>query len=308
MCAYVSVIVPNFNHAPYLKLRIDSILHQTFDDFELIILDDNSTDNSKFYIEQYRSHKKVSHIVYNESNSGNTFLQWDKGIKLASGKFVWIAESDDWCEPSFLEALLAGIEENQDCVISYCQSSVVYGEYIKWQSHHTQLSEIVDGKVYIKKSLSIRPSIFNASMAIWRRDAYNSISKEFISYRYCGDWFFWAQLAQLGSVHISGKVLNYFRKHNGDVTTGAKQSGVEILEGMRLVTYLYNNSLIGNEEFILAYKRHFKLFLSNKDKIANKSVILKIDEMFNNTSIKKIQKLKIFISAIWSKIRSKEVY
>ena len=59
----VSVIVPNYNHAPYLRQRLDSIFNQTFQDFEVIILDDCSTDNSKEVIEEYRNRSQVSHVV-----------------------------------------------------------------------------------------------------------------------------------------------------------------------------------------------------------------------------------------------------
>ena len=76
----VSVIVPNYNHAPYLRERIDSILNQTFQDFELILLDDCSPDNSREIINSYKDNPHVSHIVLNEENSGNTFVQWDLGV------------------------------------------------------------------------------------------------------------------------------------------------------------------------------------------------------------------------------------
>src|ERR1700742_1367615 len=106
--AKVSVIVPNYNHSRYLNQRIDSVLSQTYQDFELIILDDCSTDDSRKIIKQYQEHPKVSHIVFNETNSGTTFKQWKKGIELAKGKYIWIAESDDWCEPNLLETLVGG--------------------------------------------------------------------------------------------------------------------------------------------------------------------------------------------------------
>src|SRR5690606_9831849 len=102
----VSVIIPNYNHARYLNQRIDSVLRQTFTDFEVIILDDCSKDDSREVIEKYRGNKKITHIVYNAQNSGSTFGQWKKGIALAKGRFIWIAESDDWCEETFLERLL----------------------------------------------------------------------------------------------------------------------------------------------------------------------------------------------------------
>ena len=102
----VSVIVPNYCHAPYLRERIDSILNQTYQDFELILLDDCSTDNSREVLESYRNREHVSHILINEQNTGNTFLQWEKGLLLTKGEYVWIAESDDVAEPRFLETLL----------------------------------------------------------------------------------------------------------------------------------------------------------------------------------------------------------
>ena len=122
MSPQVSVIVPNYNHAQYLVQRIDSVLAQTCQDFELILLDDCSPDHSREVLERYREHPKVAHIVYNEANSGSTFKQWDKGIALARGEYIWIAESDDWCEPTLLETLLDGIHRDKDCVLSYCQT------------------------------------------------------------------------------------------------------------------------------------------------------------------------------------------
>ena len=90
----LSVIIPNYCHARYLKERIESILAQSYQDFELIILDDCSTDNSREIIEQYRSNPRVKHIVYNEQNSGSPFVQWQRGFTLASGEYIWIAL---WC-------------------------------------------------------------------------------------------------------------------------------------------------------------------------------------------------------------------
>src|SRR6187549_2432119 len=96
----VSVIIPNYNHAKFLRQRLESVLNQSFRDFEVIILDDCSTDESFQVIEDYRAHPKVSHIVFNKENTGSTFIQWKKGIELAKGEWIWIAESDDWCELS----------------------------------------------------------------------------------------------------------------------------------------------------------------------------------------------------------------
>ncbi|MBC7566521.1 MAG: glycosyltransferase family 2 protein, partial [Pedobacter sp.] len=94
----VSVIIPNYNHSDYLHQRIESVLNQSYQDFELILLDDKSTDDSTVIITSYRDHPKVTQIIINEENSGNTFKQWEKGIAASVGELIWIAESDDWCE------------------------------------------------------------------------------------------------------------------------------------------------------------------------------------------------------------------
>ena len=98
----VSVIIPNYNHAPYLDERIRSIAGQSFQDFEIILLDDCSTDQSISILNKWAKHPKISHFIVNKQNSGSTFLQWEKGFSLAKGKYIWIAESDDVAHPDFL--------------------------------------------------------------------------------------------------------------------------------------------------------------------------------------------------------------
>src|SRR5262245_50376289 len=102
----VTVITPNYNHARYLPQRLDSILAQTFADFELIILDDASTDNSREVIQAYAARDPRITAIVNPVNNGSTFKQWNLGLGRARGEYVWFAESDDYAEPTLLEALV----------------------------------------------------------------------------------------------------------------------------------------------------------------------------------------------------------
>src|ERR1700733_1271978 len=120
MCK-VSVIVPNYNHARYLPKRIESILRQTFQDFELILLDDCSTDESRAILQEYAADPRVR-LEFNEVNSGSTFKQWNKGARLARGKYVWLAESDDYADERLLEKLIAPLEQDPSAVLCYCRS------------------------------------------------------------------------------------------------------------------------------------------------------------------------------------------
>lgn len=121
----VSVIVPNYNYARYLPIRLESILNQTFKDFELILLDDASTDNSIQILENYRNHPNVSQLVVNNVNTGSPFQQWMKGILLARGEYIWIAETDDIADLQFLETCINLAEKNENTAICYVGSQLI---------------------------------------------------------------------------------------------------------------------------------------------------------------------------------------
>src|SRR5437588_9034397 len=121
----VSVIVPNYNHAKYLPRRLESILAQTAVDFELILLDDCSTDDSRSLLTRFAATDARCRCVFNAKNSGSVFRQWNLGVGMARGKYIWIAESDDWAAPTFLAQLVSALERNPRCGIAYCQSRTI---------------------------------------------------------------------------------------------------------------------------------------------------------------------------------------
>lgn len=82
----VSVIVPNFNHASHLTARLDSIYAQTYSNFEVILLDDYSSDDSVRILNEYAvRYAERTTTCFNSENSGGVFQQWRKGLALASG-------------------------------------------------------------------------------------------------------------------------------------------------------------------------------------------------------------------------------
>lgn len=259
----VSVIIPNYNHAPFLVQRIDSVLRQTWQDLEIIILDDCSTDDSKSIIEQYRNHEKVSHIILNETNSGSTFKQWQRGIEFAKGEWIWIAESDDWCEPILLETLLDGSKSNSSLAIAQSLVVAANGE-ILWSSKADYFEKNVEGLTFVQnKMLLDNFGIPNASMCIFKRSAYFNIDNEFTNYKFCGDWLFWILIALQGDVFISGKVLNYFRKHEKDVSGEAYRTGLSYWEFFDLLESLQRRQVISQGEKNELFVSKFHLFLKD---------------------------------------------
>lgn len=220
----VSVIVPNYNHANYLRQRIDSILNQTFQDFELILLDDCSTDNSVEVLNEYANHPKVKQLVFNETNSGSTFRQWNKGLVLAQGEYIWMAESDDYCEPTFLESLISSMALNLNIKLAYAQSydvdesGNIIESRLKWtDSFNNNIwtdsfvlsgEEILDYFIHKNVIPNVSAAIFDKKIVLWLIE-----SENIGSYKMLGDWYLWVMLTFTKDCRIAflNEHLNYFR-------------------------------------------------------------------------------------------------
>ncbi|OTG89299.1 glycosyltransferase [Acinetobacter sp. ANC 3813] len=229
---FVSVIVPSYNHAQYLEERINSILNQTYTDFEVILLDDLSPDNTAEILAKYKTHPKVSHCIINEQNSGSTFYQWNKGIDLAKGELIWIAESDDTADPHFLEKLIPQFDQNQNLVLAYSQSYKMSAEGEltgTWKeqtdpinSEEFENSFTMSGLKYIEKYLIDQNTVPNASGVIFKKQTYIDVGRANPSLRFIGDWEIWLKIISQGEIYYCAECLNYFRYHNTSVIAQAR--------------------------------------------------------------------------------------
>lgn len=253
----ISIIVPNYNHAPFLRQRIDSILSQTFQDFELILIDDGSVDNSREIMEGYRNISHVSQIVYNNTNSGSAFLQWNKGIKLAKGKWIWIAESDDYAEPTFLERLLSETDKVSDCSLAYTSTWWVDEKGNKlWETPCSDHVNVYLGKKFIRRKLAVCNSIANVSECIFRRNCYRpEESYRYENMRLCGDWFFYVLLAEQGSVVKLDEPLSYYRQHDSNISSDAERHGLTFLEGTEILDYMKAHCDLTSSEYARGWGR-----------------------------------------------------
>ncbi|MBE9228367.1 glycosyltransferase family 2 protein [Phormidium sp. LEGE 05292] len=112
----VTVLIPAYNRKHLLSKAIESVLNQTYQDYELIVLDDGSTDGTaEWMAENYPSVK----LVRSETNLGAAEIR-NQGIKLARGKFIAFLDSDDRWKPNCLELQIKNLKENPDAVLSYC--------------------------------------------------------------------------------------------------------------------------------------------------------------------------------------------
>lgn len=240
----VSIIVPNYNYASYLEARINSILNQTFQNFELILLDDASTDNSAEILYRYRNNPHVTHIEINKSNTGSPFQQWFKGISLAQGEYIWIAESDDLCELEFLTTTIEVLDRHPNVSVCFTGSILIdeNGNTLpydinKWGKKEKEKEyALYNGKIYAAHNLYWRNYIANASAALFRKSSFEQITlHKCIEMRYSGDWLFWFKLIMQGDIIEIYKIQNYFRQHLKKVTVKADYNGEGKKEDIEII-------------------------------------------------------------------------
>lgn len=270
----VSVVVPSYNHASFLRERVDTILAQTLQDFELILLDDASTDESRTILAEYGSDPRVK-LDFKQTNSGSTFKQWNKGVRMARGKYVWIAESDDYSDPRFLERMVALLEADERVVIAYCRShKIVAGKIIigqenisKWRKGEPVAGGIGHGAVRgfayplldaadverwtrnfcangvdeCQQYFPLANVVRNASSAVFRKDAYEAAGGADENLRFCGDWKLWAGIALQGKMAYMSEPLNYYRLHPGSVW-GNRSGAAEIQELLHVVRWVMEHA------------------------------------------------------------------
>jgi glycosyltransferase involved in cell wall biosynthesis len=252
----VSVIVPNYNHAAYLRQRLDSIINQKFHDFEVIVLDDASTDRSREIIQTYAHHPRFR-LSFNQTRSGSAFKQWKKGLEEARGEYIWFAESDDYASPHFLSKLLPILENHESIGIVYCQSYLVdpenriLGDAFQWTDDldpcRWRSDFVNDGKVEIKSYLSKKNTIPNASAVLIRASALKSIDYLDDSYGLCGDWLLWIKLLLRSNVGYVAEKLNYWRQQSSNARS-YPPGILEWKEGQKILGYVAQELALSEAE------------------------------------------------------------
>jgi glycosyltransferase involved in cell wall biosynthesis/ubiquinone/menaquinone biosynthesis C-methylase UbiE len=229
----VSVIVPNYNYARLIESRLDSIRMQAYPVYEIIVLDDASTDSSVACIESALQKSQIdAQLHVNDVNSGSVFRQWVKGSNLATGDLVWIAEADDIADSEFLVTLVNAFN-HENVVLAFSQSRqidenglVLANDYLaytgeisdRWRNEH-----FCEGMDEIRASLSIKNVIPNVSGVLFSRQALKKaladLGDTLFDYRVAGDWLVYLNVLAQGRLYYCAKSLNDHRRHQQSVTS-----------------------------------------------------------------------------------------
>lgn len=298
----VSIIVPNYNHEAFLKQRLESVLNQTYQDFELILLDDASSDNSQRLLNAYKSNPKVSNLLINEINSGSVFRQWIKGIEQSQGEFIWIAESDDFASPEFLETTVKVLEHNNSL-------GMVFTDTLKVDRDSNSLGLVSESKKILKNLteqggvinqmnlssyLLKQMVIVNASSVLFRKEAlmgidFNTLEK----FKNAGDIFVYTGIAIRNNILFLPKVLNFMRLHNKNTTKQNKRNGQLYKDKLLILDYYLKDFKVVkiSKVDLLSFLKSNILFFADFNSMEHLTRTLK--KMVDFGFISKLKQIKI---------------
>lgn len=202
----ITVYITNFNYGNYIKQAVESVLNQSFQDFELIIIDDGSTDNSKEIIESYSHLKNVS-VIYQKNKGLN--ITNNVALKASKGEYIMRLDADDFLEPTALEVLSNKLEEDKDI-------GLVFPDYYIVDEYGYRLSEIKRHNFSEEVKIMDQPA--HGACTMIRVNYLKSIGGYDESYKCQDGYELWVKFINKFNVTNVNKALFSYRRHNNNLT------------------------------------------------------------------------------------------
>lgn len=257
----ISVVMPCFNCERFLDYSIRSIINQSFVQFEFIIINDGSTDNSDLVVKQYLSDGRLRY--YEIDNSGN-YSARNYGMELAGGKYVCVMDADDIAHIHRLNTQYKYLEENKDIGCLGSQAFYINTEGIEIGVFNRPCSSEQLKIFLLKDNFVIHPSV------MFRR---NILQEEGISYdarlKYAADYDFILKFTQCSKVANIEERLVYYRKHENQISRLKSQEMLMTVQKVRLKQLATMNVYLSkiNEDLYNRFLQYEKLTEREFEKI-----------------------------------------
>ena len=225
----ISIVIPNYNGAPYVRETIESLLGQTFGDFKLTFLDDQSTDESLEIAESFRDPR---YSVVRSSERVTMAGNWNRAAALADAPYFLLAHNDDVYEPEFLEVMLPLIEGSPRAFMAHCKVQNIDDDgkpiYTPQQAYKDSLWPTEDPcERPVKEELAWmrRGDIVIAPTAVFRTEAFRAIGPFDERYQMVTDWEYWLRGLLHGYTMVcTHRRLMRWRRHARTATRAMEAS------------------------------------------------------------------------------------
>ena len=315
----VSVIIPTYNRAELVQLTIDSVLSQTFTDYEIIVIDDESSDNTEACLERY-----ANNIRYVKQINGGVNNARNNALKLAQGEYIALLDNDDTWFPWTLDLYVKVLDDNPDIAVAFSDFFVLKSKDI-WQpnglnawfsskpdwnniysrsvikdcsdyaiTNHDDISKfsIFFGDIYHSSIFGPRvlpsASLYRKSMAEYSGIRLNENDS------LCGDWEFFAKLSHAYEVAYIDIEAAFNRSHEDVVRLTRTDHWIQRTKRLQMMDNTWKNDPqflshhrkeVENEEFSIAYDL-FKLQIFRNNKISAYEAYIRMNKTTNNSNKK----------------------
>jgi glycosyltransferase involved in cell wall biosynthesis len=228
----ISVIVPIYNVEKYILYTIESIITQSFEDFELILVNDGSTDNSILLATNLLNSKGFPFIVLTQRNMGLSSAR-NAGIKKANSEWIICVDGDDILERDFLEDLYRNtVDSNSDIgIVNYHKTtlhSYVASSYVRLPSYSTN-SDVIRKKFLLRKINIVVPAILIKKSILIQSNLYYDVNSKFSE----DQIFLWRLLYQVSRIYYNpSKLYNYIQRDNSIMYTSKVEDIYSGYKGM----------------------------------------------------------------------------
>ena len=252
----VSVIIPTYNRAILLGRAIESVLNQTFQDFELIIIDDGSTDNTDEVIKEFQ--KKDNRIVYlkHDKNRGGSAAR-NTGIKASRGEYIAFLDSDDEWLPEKLEKQINVFKKLSDNI------GLVYSGYYEVLEQNVEvLSKIIPifkGDIY--KNI-LKSNILGSPTPLIRKICFEKAGLFDETLLSCQDWDLWIRIAKYYKFDFLKEILAKYYIHGNQISTNLNN---KILSRKKIFEKYYSDLITNPQAIYFHYNNLGILYSLNGD-------------------------------------------
>lgn len=293
----ITVYITNYNYEKYIRKAIESVLHQSYQDFELFIIDDGSTDNSRQIIEFYAGNEKIK-IIYQQNKGLN--ITNNIAMRLATGKYIMRLDADDYLLPTALEEMVIQLEEDD-------KLGLVFPNYFLVDATDNVIAEVKRHDFKNEVTLLDQPA--HGACTMIRLDFLRAIGGYDEQYSCQDGYELWIKFISHFKVASISKSLFYYRRHGENLTTNENR----ILDTRRKINFNYisNNKITTSNTIGIIPIRNTKFYANQLafTILKNQSLLeIKINSLLQTNLLKKIvitsedAAIETFINAKYKKI------
>jgi len=259
----VSICIPTYNNAHFISDAIESALAQTFTDFECIVIDNCSTDNTQKVVAEYLERDKRIKYISNETNVGMG-ENFNRCLKYASGEYVKFLCADDLLKPLCLENLVRMIKENPSVVLASCARQLTDSSLTHTSTlAYSKRPEMLTGIEVIKRCFIECKNLIGEPTAVLfkKKDGMRGFD---LGYRQLMDLEMWFHILEKGDFAFTPEILCLFRQHEGQRTKSNLATDAAIEDEFRIY-YDYVNKDYMNISIFKKYEvKYTKAFFAWK--------------------------------------------